>query len=71
MDTYYGGEIPWLRTQEVTFNRITDTEIKISDAGLKNSAAKWVPANSVIVAMYGHSAGRSAITEIPLTTNQA
>lgn len=71
LDTYYGGEIPWLRTQEVTFNRITDTEIKITEAGLKNSAAKWVPANSVIVAMYGNSAGRSALTEIPLTTNQA
>lgn len=71
IDTYYGGDIPWLRTQEVTFGRITDTEIKISEAGLKNSAAKWVPANSVIVAMYGNSAGRSAITEIPLTTNQA
>ena len=71
IETYYGGEIPWLRTQEVTFNRITDTEVKITEAGLKNSAAKWVPANSVIVAMYGNSAGRSAITEIPLTTNQA
>lgn len=71
VDAYYGGEIPWLRTQEVTFNRIKDTEAKITDAGLKNSAAKWVPANSVIVAMYGNSAGRSAITEIPLTTNQA
>jgi type I restriction enzyme S subunit len=70
-DAYYGGDIPWLRTQEVTFGRITDTEIKITEAGLKNSAAKWVPANSVVVAMYGNSAGRSAITEIPLTTNQA
>jgi len=68
---YYGGDIPWLRTQEVTFNRIKDTEIKITEAGYENSAANWVPERSVIVAMYGNSAGRSAITEIPLTTNQA
>lgn len=70
-EAYYGGEIPWLRTQEVTFNRIKDTDIKITEAGLNSSAAKWVPENSVIVAMYGNSAGRVAINEIPLTTNQA
>jgi type I restriction enzyme S subunit len=70
-DAYYGGDIPWLRTQEVTFGRIFDTEIKITETGLKNSSAKWVPEKSVIVAMYGNSAGRSAINEIPLTTNQA
>lgn len=68
---YYGGDIPWLRTQEVVFNRIRNTEIKISDAGYENSGVKWVREKSVIVAMYGNSAGRSAITEIRLTTNQA
>lgn len=68
---YYGGDIPWLRTQEVSFNRIADTEIKITDDGLANSTAKWIPENSVIVAMYGNSAGRVAVNQIPLTTNQA
>jgi type I restriction enzyme S subunit len=69
--SYYGGEIPWLRTQEVNFNYIYDTEIKISDAGLENSAAKWIAENSVIVALYGNSAGRVAVNKIALTTNQA
>jgi type I restriction enzyme S subunit len=68
---YYDGDIPWLRTHEVNFNRITDTEIKITEDGLTNSAAKWIPENSVIVAMYGNSAGRVAVNQIPLTTNQA
>lgn len=68
---YYGGSIPWLRTQEVDFNRITDTEVKITEEGLKNSSAKWIPANAVIVAMYGATAGRIAIAKVPLTTNQA
>lgn len=70
-EEYYGGEIPWLRTQEVVFEKISYTDIKITESGLKNSSAKWVPENSVIVAMYGNSAGRSAISKIPLTTNQA
>jgi type I restriction enzyme S subunit len=68
---YTDGTIPWLRTQEVTFNRIYDTDIKINENGLNNSNAKWVKENSVIVAMYGNSAGRTAIAKIPLTTNQA
>ena len=69
--SFYGGDIPWLRTQEVTFNFITDTEIKITEAGLEKSAAKWIPENSVVVALYGNSAGRVAVNKIPLTTNQA
>lgn len=68
---YYGGMIPWLRTQEVDFKPIFSTELSISEAGLENSSAKWIPANTVVVAMYGATAGRSAIAKIPLTTNQA
>jgi len=70
-DKFYDGDIPWLRTQEVNFNFIEDTEIKITPEGLKNSSAKWIPENSVIIAMYGNSAGRVAYSKIPLTTNQA
>lgn len=68
---YYGGNIPWLNTREVNFNRISQTEGKITQAGFDNSSAKWVKENCVIVAMYGATAGRCAITRIPLTTNQA
>jgi type I restriction enzyme S subunit len=68
---YYGGTIPWVRTQEVNFNRIFDAEIKISEEGLNNSSAKWIPENSVIIAMYGATAGKVAINKIPVTTNQA
>jgi type I restriction enzyme S subunit len=68
---YYGGNIPWLKTQEVDFNRIYNTNTFITEEGLKNSSAKWIPSNSVIIAMYGATAGRIAINKIPLTTNQA
>lgn len=68
---YYDGDIPWLRTQEVDWNYITDTAIKISAEGLHNSSAKWIPANCVIIAMYGATAAKAAINRIPLTTNQA
>lgn len=67
---YDNGDIPWLRTQEVKFSDIDSTEIKITQAALKNSAAKWIPENCVIIAISGATAGRSAINKIPLTTNQ-
>ena len=68
---YEGGTIPWLNTNEVNFCRIYSTEKKITQLGYENSAAKYIDENSVIVAMYGVTAGKSAIAKIRLTTNQA
>ncbi len=71
VEKYYGGEIPWLNTKEVNFNRIYSTESTITEAGLENSSAKWIDKNAVIVAMYGATAAKCAIGMIPMTTNQA
>ena len=70
---YENGTIPWLKTGEVKKGLIYDTEEKITENGLENSSTKLIPANSVIVAMYGDgdTAGNVAINKIPLTTNQA
>ena len=67
---YDDGNIPWLRTQEVKFSDVESTEIKITQKALDKSAAKWIPANCVIIAISGATAGRSCINKIPLTTNQ-
>lgn len=68
---YFMGNIPWLRTQEVNWNDIYDTEIKITEEAVNNSSAKIIPTNCVIIAMYGATAGKVGINKIPLTTNQA
>ena len=70
---YFPRQIPWVKTKEVNYCRITDAETYISQEGLENSSAKLIPANSVIVAMYGQgdTAGRVAINKIPVATNQA
>lgn len=67
---YTGGTIPWLRTSEVTFGEIWDTEMRITDRALKETGASWIKENCVIVAISGATAARSAINKIPLTTNQ-
>lgn len=73
LEFYYPKEIPWLKTKEVNYCQIYDTEMYISKKGLEKSSAKLLPVNSVIVAMYGqgNTAGRVAINKIPLCTNQA
>jgi type I restriction enzyme S subunit len=68
---YFGGTIPWLSSKEVNFNRINTTDEHITELGLRNSSAKWIAENAVIVAMYGATAGRVALSRIRLTTNQA
>lgn len=68
---YYQGNIPWLRTQEVDWNYIDDTEMKISQTAVDHSQAELIPPGCVIVAMYGSTAGKAAINRIPLCTNQA
>lgn len=67
---YEKGNVPWLRTQEVVFNEIYETECSITEYAVEKTGTKWIPSNCVIVAISGASAGRCAINKIPLTTNQ-
>jgi len=69
--SYYGGDIPWVRTQDVDYGIIDNPGAFITKAGLDNSSAKWIPAGCVIVAMYGATAAKVAMNAIPVTTNQA
>ena len=68
---YSDGTIPWLTSGEVNQGRIEKTEKYITEKGLANSSAKWIPKKSIVIAMYGATAGKVGIIEIPTTTNQA
>jgi type I restriction enzyme, S subunit len=65
------GVIPWLTSGEVRQTILIKTENFISELGLKNSSAKWIPAGSTVVALYGATAGQVAFIAAGLTTNQA
>lgn len=67
---YVGGTVPWIRTQNVTFNNIYSVDSFITEKAVQETAAKWIPENCVIVAISGASAGRCAINKIKATTNQ-
>ena len=68
---YENGDIPWLRSGEVKQGFINNTELFITKKGLENSSAKLFPVNTVVVAMYGATAGQSGILKIESSTNQA
>ncbi|WP_234017167.1 restriction endonuclease subunit S [Nostoc sp. 'Lobaria pulmonaria (5183) cyanobiont'] len=70
---YWNGDIPWVKTGEVNYGIITDTEEKITKEGLKNSAAKIIPRGTLLMAMYGQGVtrGKVAILGIDATLNQA
>ena len=68
---YEGGTIPWLKSGEVAQGRVYHTEEKITALGLKESSAKLFPVDTVLVAMYGATAGEVGLLKIAATTNQA
>lgn len=70
-DFYYPQEIPWINSGEVRNGEIYQANKYISRIGLEKSSAKIVPANSVLVAMYGATAGQVGLLKIEASTNQA
>lgn len=68
---YDGGTIPWMISSEVSQGIITTIEGRITELGLEKSAAKLVPENSVVVAMYGATAGKVGLLKVKTATNQA
>jgi type I restriction enzyme, S subunit len=47
------NDVPWLKTGEIKNNIILSTEEYISFEGLKNSSAKLLPKDTVLMSMYG------------------
>jgi type I restriction enzyme, S subunit len=68
---YYGGNIPWVVTADLTDGPVQTSVRTITELGLAKSSAKLVPSRTVLVAMYGASIGRVGIASMPLATNQA
>src|SRR5437764_12972427 len=70
---YWGGDIPWITTSQVNFNKITSAQEFITQRGLNQSAAKLELPDTLLVALYGQgpTRGRVAILGIEAATNQA
>ena len=65
------GTIPWVKSGEVHNNITLQTEEYITPLGLTESSTKLLPKDTVLMAMYGVTAGEVGYLAIEATTNQA
>ncbi|GEM_PF-138565 len=68
---FTNGTIPWLKSGEVSQGYITKAEEYITEEGLNESSAKLIPPNSILVALYGATAGKVGILKFESAINQA
>ena len=68
---YLNGTIPWINSGEVSQGEIWKADNFITQEGLENSSAKMFPKETVLLAMYGATAGKVGILKIEACTNQA
>lgn len=68
---YKGGNIPWVNSGELNNNFIVHTDNFITQTGMDNSSAKLVSEKSILLAMYGATAGKTSLISFKTTTNQA
>jgi len=71
MSFWDSNDVPWLKTGEIHNNIILETEEYISQKGLESSSAKILPKDTVLMAMYGATAGQLGILKFETCTNQA
>ena len=73
VDRYFQGDLPWARPVDITALKgalyIHDTEIRISEEALDNSAARRLPPGAVLLTSRA-TIGETAITTVPMATNQ-
>ena len=72
-DFWNSKDVPWLKTGELGNGIIIESEEYISEEGCKNSSAKKLPINTVLIAMYGEgkTKGQVGFLKFEASTNQA
>jgi type I restriction enzyme S subunit len=61
---YYEGHIPWVKSTEVNYCELFDTEEHISDQALKNSNCSIYPSGTILLAMYGQGTTRGRVAQL-------
>ena len=70
---YFGGDIRWLVSGDIHRGEIFDCEGRITEEGMRNSNAKMLPVNSVLIALNGQgkTRGTVALLRTKATCNQS
>lgn len=70
---YEGGEYNWIRTTDLNDGELYEVEYKVTDLALKACRLKFLPVNTLLVAMYGGfgTIGKNSILKKESTINQS
>lgn len=68
---YFGGDIPWFKSGELTADYISQSEETVTELALKECSLRANSVGDVLIAMYGATIGKTSILSVPATTNQA
>ncbi len=68
---YYVGNIPWLSSGELNKMYVSDSKEHINESSIKESSAKLIPPESLLLGMYDTAALKSSITTREMSCNQA
>jgi type I restriction enzyme S subunit len=70
---FWGGTIPWIKSGEVDYRPITDTDEKITEVGAVSINGELLPVGTLLIAMYGAGVtrGKAALLGIRAYINQA
>lgn len=68
---YFEGDTLWVKTQELQNDFLIETQERITDQAIRDSAARVFPEGTVLIAMYGATIGQLGILAFPSATNQA
>lgn len=75
-DDYYGGDIVWITPDDLSslYERggkyISDSDRKLTEAGLNSTSVDIVEPNSVMFTSRSYGIGKTAICTVPAATNQ-
>ena len=70
---YWGGNVRWMSSGEIHAKRAHDVAGRITEDGLRESAAQLLPVGTVLMALAGQgkTRGTVAVSRVQLSTNQS
>ena len=73
LDYWTEGNIPWINSGAVNQLLISEPSAYITEAAYKNSSAKWIPAEALVMALAGQGRTKGMVAQlaIPTTCNQS
>jgi len=68
---YKNGTIPWVKSGEVDNDNITSTKESVTELAINETSTRLIKSKSILVALYGATAGKVGVLKMDACSNQA